>query len=254
MELYERQFKTEMDLNGTPGQQRIYVLATTPRCGSHFVGHSLAQTGELGVPLEYLNGANIAKWHDHFGTDTLPALFENLLPKRSSENGWFGLKAHWDQFNPKKKADLFNSLPLPEKFVWIYRGDLLAQSVSMAMAQQSGQWISDMPKTVEPIYNYDQICNAATKIRKFNRAWRRYLKTQRKSDIKIVRYEDAIADPATQLADIARFIEPDIKTLPTLPKKVAKQRSTQNADWKKTFTKDMQSDHAWILEDQRWGL
>ena len=62
MNLYHAQFSDSLDLPAVSGPERSVLIASTPRCGSHMIGHAMAGTGLLGVPFEYCNPANHAAW------------------------------------------------------------------------------------------------------------------------------------------------------------------------------------------------
>jgi hypothetical protein len=96
---YPEQFSPRLDFPPYDGTPRLYLMATMPRCGSHFLGHTLHSTGQFGFPLEYLNRMNLDIWRARLkAVDDLSAL-ESLLRIRTSPSGWFGLKAHWNQFS-----------------------------------------------------------------------------------------------------------------------------------------------------------
>jgi LPS sulfotransferase NodH len=47
------QFGAAYDFPDFSGAFRNYLIASTPRCGSHYLGHLLRATGRLGSPLEF---------------------------------------------------------------------------------------------------------------------------------------------------------------------------------------------------------
>jgi LPS sulfotransferase NodH len=123
---YEAQFSPDMDMPLFRGVPRTYLIATTARCGSHFVGHALWQTGHFGVPLEYLNRGNLPAWHARFRTPTIGGVFRGLARHRTSSSGWFGLKAHWSQNRPYHGHRLFRIIGGIDRALFVLRRDLLA--------------------------------------------------------------------------------------------------------------------------------
>ncbi len=49
--LYEQQFSLQNNFEKGVDIRKTLVIASTPRCGSHFLGHALHQTGQFGFPL-----------------------------------------------------------------------------------------------------------------------------------------------------------------------------------------------------------
>lgn len=151
---YGEQFSSQMDLPEFRSQHKTYLIASTPRCGSHFLGHGLMQLGVFGVPLEYLNGGNLRGWKIKFGLNKdLPELLMDIISRRTSPSGWFGIKAHWSQFSPHLRKGNLSAINPIERILFIYRRDLLGQAISYLKAQQTGIWISGAPR--KGTENYD---------------------------------------------------------------------------------------------------
>ncbi|MGL4237186.1 hypothetical protein [Tabrizicola sp.] len=53
MILYQKQFSDELDQPPVLWPQTTVLIASTPRCGSHMLGHAMAGTGLLGVAISY---------------------------------------------------------------------------------------------------------------------------------------------------------------------------------------------------------
>ena len=76
-----------------------YVICSTPRSGSTLLCRGLWDTGRAGAPHEYFHENKhmpqiISRWKPRSFNDYL----SNLLRFRTSSNGVFGFKAHFDQF------------------------------------------------------------------------------------------------------------------------------------------------------------
>jgi LPS sulfotransferase NodH len=159
---YEEQFSPAMDCPRSEWATRFILIASTPRCGSHYLGHMLGATGQCGVPLEYLNKRNRKYWARRFGTDRMDDLFPTIVQHRTSENGTFTLKAHWKQFHPFINGlDSLTHGPGIEKTIWIMRRDQLAQAISKVIATQTGVWISGAMPTGKARYDFDAIVDSA---------------------------------------------------------------------------------------------
>lgn len=248
---YPEQFDEAMDLPPFEGRPRTYLIATTPRCGSHLLGHALATTGHFGVPLEYLNGMNVKAWRRRFGVKNDRAVFAAIVRHRTSASGWFGVKAHWSQF--AKRRDRFPA-PLGPicKTLFIYRRDLLGQAVSFLRAQQTGQWISGAPARGEARFDYDGIVDCAASVRRQNARWNAFFAELEAVPVQRVVYEDLIDMPAQTLETVARFLDPDCPVVPSVSDRTQRQSDGLSGDWRKHFLARMQPDHDWILASQRW--
>ena|SRR5690554_247963 len=97
--LYEDQFSEQRDFVESTPVKKTLVIASTPRCGSHMLGHLLYQTGAFGFPLEYANPRNLKEWHRRFALEDQREVFRNIQTKRTSPNGVFGVKLHYSHLS-----------------------------------------------------------------------------------------------------------------------------------------------------------
>ncbi|MCU0911629.1 MAG: Stf0 family sulfotransferase [Rhodobacteraceae bacterium] len=141
MKLYHAQFSTDLDCPDSPAPTRSLLVASTPRCGSHMLGHAMTTTGLLGVPFEYCNRANLAEWKRRLGTATAEATLAGVMGRRTTPNGVFGIKSHFEHCAALGgPAGLFAALP-GLRVVHLRRADVMRQAVSYAVAKQTGVWI-----------------------------------------------------------------------------------------------------------------
>lgn len=250
--VYPEQFDAAMDLAPFEGLPRIYLIATTPRCGSHFLGHALAGTGKLGVPLEYLNPANLPFWSARFGIDDPHTILARLITHRTSPSGRFGLKAHWSQFEPHADRALFAPFGGVERAVFLYRRDLLGQAISYLRAAQTGQFISGAARRGADEYDYGAIVARALRIRRQNAAWANYLRNRFDRPVLTVVYEDLVGDPAAGLAAVANFIDPGEAAAPAASPRTQRQSDAASADWRARAARDLRPGDRWLLEQQAW--
>lgn len=153
MSAYLRQFSPEMDLNSGAKIRSVLMIASSQRSGSSLLGHYLAATGKFGVPFEYFNQGNFARWKERFEVETFIDLLDAVEPLRTSSNGIFSIKCHYDQLRALGSiADLLARYG-DCRFVRIRRRDLVAQAVSRTIAQQTGVWISGQKSRREPTYD-----------------------------------------------------------------------------------------------------
>ncbi|NEQ76622.1 MAG: hypothetical protein F6K23_28450 [Okeania sp. SIO2C9] len=128
-----------------------YTICITPRSGSSWLTEMLSETKILGNPEEWFNPGN------------LPGIIQNRYPcldvieyfdciKRTqcTENKVFGMELSFFQHQlvcdalEKTKKDSSLSLLNPEKnkFIYLYRLDLVAQAVSLYRAVETGMFHS----------------------------------------------------------------------------------------------------------------
>jgi trehalose 2-sulfotransferase len=204
MKLYQRQFSEDLDEPPSTRPKRTVLIASTPRCGSHMLGHAFASTGLLGVPFEYANPANLAEWMRRLGTTTTEATFLALMSRRTTANGVFTIKAHYshceDMGGPERFLGLWPSL----KVVHICRADVLRQAISYAIAKQTGVWITGQEAEQENVrYDSALIAECMDDIAVQNARW---VSAFAKAGIKplSIWYEDAVADLDVVVKQVAR--------------------------------------------------
>lgn len=236
MNLYSDQFSTEHDYPPfTPAPPRRYVIASTPRCGSHRLGHALAATGHLGFPLEYLNPANLPTWERRFGTQGPRETLRALWRVRTSPNGCFGLKLHYRQL-----AGVASTLP-PEDLlggaaiIRIRRPDLLGQAISLVRARQTGVWISAQAPVRQPFYDGDAIAGAIADLSARNAGWEEVLARAGIQPLDLT-FEEVVGDPDGAVRRVAEFLEVDLgdRTERSMPQP-RRQGDRLNESWRSRF-------------------
>jgi trehalose 2-sulfotransferase len=229
---------------------RKYLIASTQRSGSYFLSYLLRGTGKLGAPFEYLHPDRLDRWRETLATSDLRESLRRLFEVRTSPNGWFGIKAHWNhlEFGQAHAGDLLHF----EKFIRIERRDRLAQAVSLALARQTGSWMSIQQKAAEPRYDERKIAHALSILDRDSQAWDRWFRVANVEPF-FVYYEDLAADPLGILnAVLAHFKVAPLKNLPSVP--MAKQGSQLNEDWKRRYSgrgarlkRHVKSSARWLL-------
>ncbi len=189
-----------------------YLICSTPRSGSTLVANMLELSGQAGKPLEYLNRRALAAWLRAKGTgDTLDLAdyLADIEARRTSPNGVFGMKAHFDQVQALWHGDSAGLRAFLERFdaiIVLSRRDKLAQAVSLYRAQVTQVWSSkdknflaaDDPRlTLQPAFDPARICNALQLLVSSEQGWAQVLKTRfsepASAPLTVV-YEDFAAD------------------------------------------------------------
>jgi trehalose 2-sulfotransferase len=204
MKLYHKQFSEDLDEPLSSGPERTILIASTPRCGSHMLGHAMASTGLLGVPFEYANPANLTEWRRRLDTATPEATFAALMSRRTSPNGVFAIKAHYSHCEslggPARFLGFWPSLTV----VHLCRADVLQQAISFAVARQTGVWITGQEAEQEGAdCDIRMIAECLDDIAVQNARWISAFATSGITPLSI-RYEDAVDDLAATVTRVAR--------------------------------------------------
>lgn len=240
MHLYDAQFSASLDRPGSPSPVRTVLIASTPRCGSHMLGHAMATTGLLGVPFEYCNAANLEEWKRRLGTATTEATLAELMARRTTPNGVFGIKAHYEHCDALGGPEgLFAALP-GLRIVHIRRADVMRQAVSFAVARQTGVWISGQEGTGTPArYDAELVSDCLEDIAVQNAMWATAFDEAGIEPLNLY-YEEVVRDLPAAVAQVVRFAG----ALPEdgrIDVEIATRRQgnpARTADWIRRFAED----------------
>ncbi len=213
----------------------IYILASTPRSGSTLISHVWQQTGVLGQIDEFINSPSRPIWErDH------KAYLESLLAEKTSANGVFGIKMHFQQFMLLFMSRLYEKLGKPS-FVYLERRDKLAQAISLVKAFQQDWWntIESDRARAQATYDFDEILKALDLVFDQHRGWQQFFATFG-IPYQLIYYEDFVADPVGQTLSVASEfgirVAPDTIDLARLP--VRRQADGINEEWRERFRAD----------------
>lgn len=250
-EVWHEQFDPKYDLVSTIPTVR-YVLCTTPRSGSHFLGHLLQGTGLFGYPLEYFNPLNFPEWQKRAiaeGADEVVAFLEN---KRTTPNGCFGIKLHYSHLTKAVEVIGLRRLIDTSRFVLLRRRDVLGQAISWARASQTRAWISGMPELAPASYDRAAVAYRLNLVLEHTAGWQRFLAENGVLPLELT-YEDVMANPADAMAKIADLLNihlPASSVAYELRTKL--QRSHANDDWRERFTAEMREQHHQMAARATW--
>ena len=117
-----------------------YLIAMTPRSGSTLLARQLSACG-IGHPQEFLNEAFLLRFEELFPNPNLTDFQSFVLGHYTSSDGVFGLKADWTRLAAAQNADYLPAVHSDfDLYIYLTRGDLLGQAISLTVAQQSGLW------------------------------------------------------------------------------------------------------------------
>jgi trehalose 2-sulfotransferase len=165
-----------------------YFICTLPRSGSWLLSESLEQTRIAGRPREYFE----PKLFEKESEATYPAALARIIRAGMTDNGVFGVKFHWYQFEyaPRVLApDRYAKVPVPcimaqqfpnLRYVWLTRRDKVRQAVSYFRASKTGQWWkiagvnADSDALAAPEFDFDRIRYLEQLVVNHETKWQRY--------------------------------------------------------------------------------
>jgi trehalose 2-sulfotransferase len=214
----ETGYEPKFDFPPVPhGPQISYLLASVPRAGSSFFSHELWRTGCLGAPLEYLNFSPSGPYHfAATSADAQQQLWTQVMQRRVSPNGVFGLKGFLMQFhelqlsNPRLLASVLSVLlprDRPRRIVYLRRKDKIAQAVSYARASRSGVWRKEQETRGSSFLDYsrDDIEAAERGIAVQEERWEQMFSDLRMDPLRVW-HEDVLEDPSAAAEEVARYL------------------------------------------------
>ena len=235
--VYEEQFDAALDTGGVPA--RTLIIASTPRSGSHMLGHSMIETGVMGRPFEYVAPRNLARWKEMLGTSDVWETLREIMKRRTTPNGVFAIKLHREHVFPLggiEKIEAFFPNPV---YLRILRGNLLSQAISMSAALQDDVWISGMQgngKTA--IYDRRLIRQTLERLAVDNAVWDKLLAGR---PAMTVEYSEVVRDLQGTLRRISAFtglpIPPEAmpEQPPTRP-----QATSRSDEWLERYRREWQ--------------
>lgn len=255
--------RAEDDVEHPGIASRSIVVASSERTGSTLVTDSLRRAGLAGVPEEYFNAEVIGEAFEVLGVPRLPArirlrrqlrraqlrpdwaatwdvqpgsvdaYLDHLVGRRTSPNGVFATKLHWNQYEAMMLAGLsIDAFPQPVSWVHVVRHDRLAQAVSLARARQSGQWspaqVVRRRRPYVPFFDAASISKALAEVDAWTAGWDGFFARSAVTPIPVV-YEDLAADYPGTMARLFDALGIDAVVDPTPPSE--KQADAVSADW-----------------------
>lgn len=247
MSKYLEQFSDAYDVVNPAPVRRAVIIASSQRCGSSLLGHTLGATGGFGVPLEYFNQPNIKHWKARFGTDDIADLLDLIEKRRTTSNGIFAIKCHYFQLNEVGSIKGLFTRYEDCRFIAIKRKDLLRQAISRTIALQTGVWFSGQQPKDEPVYDATQISRNMRILLRQRMQWDMAFAIAGVKPFEVW-YEDLIADPIGMVTRIADYcdVDPEALTLDKEPP-VRGQTTPLSREWVEKFRLEQSEEEEAIL-------
>lgn len=224
------------------GAARSYVIACTPRVGSHLLSEALTSTRIAGQPRE---------WLPRFAADAVPltprdrlrlvtqppsdetydaavdgAYVKQVLASGTSENGVFGIVIHWFVLQDAVRrlgACFETSESAPHRvlasafpnlsYVWLKRRDKIAQAVSWHTAIQTGTYVgrharADPHEEEHVRFDYAQIRYLLSALTAFENGWGSFFSASGVKPL-VLYYEDLSAQYVATIRSVLNFLQLD---------------------------------------------
>jgi trehalose 2-sulfotransferase len=207
-----------------------YGILSSQRSGSTLLARALFETRQAGDPLEYFNLRLLALARKQTGNQFLtPIEFMRLMElRRTSPNGIFGMKIHYEQMLRAFQSNVLNDkmtefLRSHQHLFWIRRRDRLRQAVSLAIATHTNSWSSEEPAMSAGSISLLDCIHALQAISFQDFGWEQIIKAA-KLKVRVIWYEDLISD----YEGTCRLVLQDLKL--DIPPPQIERQSTENND------------------------
>jgi LPS sulfotransferase NodH len=229
--------------NQRPGLPRKrYLIAMTARTGSTFLCSRIAEFGQLGYPMEFLNETYVGEFDRVFPSPSLADYERHLATTFSSPNGVFGVKADWWQFQESRRLGFVRDLIDPlDLIIHLRREDFVAQAVSVTLAAETGVWHArevhqeDLSAWHQGS-GYDQ-ATIETKARQLldqEFYWRRFMKDTGVPILELT-YEQIAAGVDETIFDLAHALGVPLSDPPASANAIRKTTSVVGGAWVERF-------------------
>lgn len=247
---------------------RSYVIACTPRVGSHLLSDALTSAGIAGRPRE---------WVLRFTPDTAPrtpmdrmklvtqpppqerydlaedaAHIRKVLAAGTGENGVFGIVVHWfvlqdavrrlqaflDTAEPAPHRVLSSALP-GLSYVWLRRRDRVAQAVSWYKAIQTGTYVGRHARGGDDEderlrFDYGKIRYLLTALTSFENAWGSFFSSNGLTP-HVLYYEDLSAQYVSTIRSVLDFLRLDATGVDIARPRHEKYADARSLEWIEQF-------------------
>ena len=225
-----------------------YLVCATPRTGSTLLCGLLASSCVAGLPESYFRAQDEAMWASRFGLSGTYDYLDFVRQAQrhgSTENGVFGARVMWGtldevlyKLRPESPSgselDLLRGVLGDLEFVYLWRGDALAQAVSWALAEESYVWHAPVnerrnARRTAPAFDREMVSNLLETIDSHNRSWRDWFASVGVQPCEVV-YEDLNHDPPATAARVLRSLGIDPPVTP-LEVRFDRLRDEENEQW-----------------------
>jgi LPS sulfotransferase NodH len=138
---------------------KFIFLCFTNRCGSNFLAQTLASDGRLNLAGECWNADEIIRVVKVQSLQSFQSYFSGIS-HHNMRNGYFISKLGVEHLTLLQLTGVLDQISDRCQFVFIERGDKLAQAISLAIAEETSSWASyNEPSTLihDPTFSRERI-------------------------------------------------------------------------------------------------
>lgn len=193
--------------------KRCIVFCSTPRSGSTFICNTLASTGIIPKPDEWLHRDRMLERRQAYGLQGTEVddytLVREIVRREATPHGFFSIKIMWPQLceligaeqnstpDSKKRAlhTIFELFPNPI-FIHITRSNRLRQAISWARSIKTGVWhhFAGLTEPLPAQFDFVYIRSLIETIEDEDRPWREIF-DEADCPTRTIVYEDFCRDP-----------------------------------------------------------
>jgi trehalose 2-sulfotransferase len=220
-----------------------YFLCTSPRSGSNLLCEALWALAIAGNPREYFGRKTEGFWRRRLGVAPGTNFIDGIVQATQSENGVFGAKVFWLQFQnlltvhlDGQSASLAEAFP-GLRYVWLRRRDQVAQAVSFYKAFKTDLWAGsagdgpDPRASAELNFSLSQIEERLLLLQEWDKNWEAFFH-QGKLEPLTIWYHDLAGDYEQTVRRVLAHIGVSYPpAAPIPPPQLKKQADEISADW-----------------------
>jgi trehalose 2-sulfotransferase len=250
---------TDLRLAGsmpTPIRADSYLVSATPRTGSTLLCGLLAATGVAGKPESYFRLPDERSSAERWGVQVSPGgpldyggYVRAAMAVGSTANGVFGARVMWGticEVIGKLRAayghplgsdvEVLEQVLGQTRFVHLQRGDVVAQAVSWARAEQSSYWQDGdkVPPGWRPRFDFNEVDGYVKAITEHNAAWHGWFDASGIVPLRVL-YEDVVADMAGATNAILQFLGLDLPSGHVITAGTRRQADEINEEWARRY-------------------
>jgi LPS sulfotransferase NodH len=254
--LPEACFNRAMPPSARPDRQRIdsYLICATPRTGSSLLCGLLDSTGVAGHPESYFRQPDEQEWAARWGiaspsdaTFSYADYVQAAITAGSTANGVFAARIMWGTLDEvvAKLAPVYPDLAGSDagllnwafgrtRFVYLRRGDVVAQAVSLLRAEQTNVWFETAQDQHEPEreprFDFDLVQERVRLIEEHNTAWQEWFAS---AGIRpyLVRYEELDSEPVRIARGVVDYLGLDLPVGREIVVRHRRLADELNAQW-----------------------
>jgi LPS sulfotransferase NodH len=207
----------EADFKRMTPPQRCYVILFTPRSGSGWLRTELTATRMLGRPMEALNPNFIKNTCAVTNCRVNHELLDMLKRRTKTKNGVFGIMVGHTEVKTVGVDAFFSAFDKTTVIFFLWRGNIIAQSVSLFRAVNTGRFHStDAARKEAPAYDPVAL-----------KKWTRHMLAQENANLRLlaakqrparfIRYEDMMRNRASTLSQFADALHVNLRDRPRPP-------------------------------------